>query len=90
MSSVIVPVVQTWGTRQHLRTPSPTLPAVLDRISVGHLSGDSRLYTDHDEAAADARLILHEPVPPSHRLPSLRRATGVGGSTPTPRSRRPN
>ena len=59
MPSVIVPVVQTWGTRQHLRyAVSDTAGRYWTGSGWATRQRDARLYTGHDEAATDARLIL--------------------------------
>lgn len=58
-SPVVIPVVQTWGTKQHLRY---AVTDTIGRFWTG--SGwvtrqrDTLLYSGHHDAAADARRIL--------------------------------
>lgn len=64
MQPIVIPVVQTWGTRQHLRYAiADTAGRCWTGSEWASRPRNARLYLGHHEAAADARRILRKQFP---------------------------
>jgi hypothetical protein len=90
MRPVVIPVVQTWGTQQHLHY---FVTDTTGRYWTGSVwatrQRDALLHASHqDAAAADHRILLRQ-FSPVARLPAAHHAAGVVVWSPSAKLKKP-